>query len=474
MNLLQVPPPLVLAGNINEFRIASDTDISFRFGLYVNGSAQQLLSENHTPANGVVRIDVKAIIERNLSVDLPSGQEVFEQVNAYKQFYYQINNSTPVTFRAVKGGVDGRPASFDSDAFLKENFLSWQPQKKGVTSTQSEYLSYLFRGDETVITRAYYKNDDGEILHSDVTLFNHRGTVVEGVSDRPGVYTLDVSMGVVAGLFSNVTPLAWDVWVNDALGNRLTYIQRFLLESAGDDDEIYVFINTLAGIDTLRCTGRRLYLPKTEAEVAIQNGISLEVNSGLHDVHKQYTGFVSTKEQAYWLLDFFMSTVRYHLTGGGLRRIIIEQQEQEWQPHSAAGFSFSFRYADRTRYNFVDRTAVLPEVADLIDPSALFFLERRLADYPVASDDGDWFIPVQDQFGHTWYKLPARSIAVQLDVNQNGYTDGLMYKNVNGERRLALKVEAQSPETLNQGHFPLNTNSQGELYVAIPWQTINN
>ena len=77
-------------------------------------------------------------------------------MNAYKQFYYQINNSTPVTFRAVKGGVDGRPSSFDSDAFLSANFLTWQTQKKGVTSTQSEFF-LLFQSDENVLLRAYYR-----------------------------------------------------------------------------------------------------------------------------------------------------------------------------------------------------------------------------------------------------------------------------------------------------------------------------
>lgn len=67
------------------------------------------------------------------------------------------------------------------------------------------------------------------------------------------VWTMPMQYGVIAGKLGKM-PSYYDVWIEDAAGTRLTYIQRYYASDIRSEEEQWVlFENSLGGLDTLPC-----------------------------------------------------------------------------------------------------------------------------------------------------------------------------------------------------------------------------
>jgi hypothetical protein len=377
-------------------------------------------------------------------------------------------------FSVIKGGLESLPSGFEIESFLRYNFLTWQTQEKKIITRQPEWLTHYYQDNDRLVIRLYYKDEEGEIIQSDHLLFMPDSYNL--------IYTVNVSFPYIAGQYPDINILFYDVFIVNDDDVRVSYIQRYLPIPEGDNDEIYVFENTLGGIDTLLCTGKREILTSSSTDIITigETERELEVDNNLK--YRQYTGFIETKNQVFFLIDFFLSKKRYHFSDFTFRVILIPEQEQSWKKDNPSGFFFEYKYEKKTGYNFVNRMDSLPDVKEYFDPASLFFLERRLADYPQANIDGEWLIPVQSPYGSDWFKLSLKALLqlaavdptkeITLETNEIGYTVGLEKMNQNGSLALSVKLEESTNKTLDEGHLPIKVNQYGEMFTVIPWKIV--
>lgn len=413
---------IYLSGNIADFSFSAAEETLVRLEVYSSGTYIEIFSESITPIDGLITVSLKKLINRQLEVSIPNGDDTKIQTGSFRVFRYTIAENTPIAFFIAKGGIDHPATGVSDDAFMESNFLSWQPQIKNIRSSQPEYLSYLFRDGNKLVVKAYY-----EETSSLVTLYTHTG-------DNQ-VVSVNVSYSRIASLYAKEVKY-YDVYVLNSLDAKKTYTQRYLPIPRGDKEQTYLFENTLGGVDTLVCAGELSFKPSGSAEIAVVDEQDQEINfSGkIHFI--QNTGYIQNEGYAKWIVDFFLSKQRLHLAGSTLRSIIIPEQEQEWHYLNPSGFEFEFYYSDKGEYNFVDRTQDLPELSGVPDPSSLFFLTKRLADYPFGSAADNLLIAVQSAFGNTWLKfslndLLANTSEIIGNTLQDLIDDEQIHKHIN-------------------------------------------
>jgi len=417
-----------LVGNIPPFTVVSSSGVRIRIWDTSVSDANLLYDETLYPDNGTVSLDVRRILFSAMDVSLPGTSDLFDQTNALKTFVYQAGTSSSQTsFKAVCGGIEGKSFNnhTESDAFtssfLAGNFLSWQPQTKHISVSQPEYLTYLFASQRKLVARVYYASG-ASVAYQDVLLLNFIPT-----SSVPAIIkTVNVSYTKINSLLPNgIHPSYYDVFAADSSytldqastsSGRVSYIQRYVAASPGERDQCYMWVNSIGGVDTVRCTGKLLYLPSHESELYSIDDVLQEGEPDVTTSWKQNTGFVESQNEGKWLSDFLISKKKYHLQGASLRRIVMETQDQEYDILSPGGFEFEYRYADQSVYCFVDRSQSLEMLSSLPDPSLFFLNNIRLADYPSASLNDGLLLAVQTAYGSEWKKLTIREISAYVNT----------------------------------------------------------
>jgi hypothetical protein len=353
----QQPASLEMVGNIPKIRISSAVAITVKL---LRGS-RVLLEEEYAPnSSGEIEIDIREVVDNDLSVALPGDQLVTVQDDAARDYDFQIAGVTAFSFRAVKAGVARLSGS--SSSFLSENWLTWQPQVKRVRSSQPECLSYYAQAEAQVVVRVY---------HADGT------TATQSVATLSAgkLHTISVGYAFVAGAFppEEPSPVAWDVWV--AIGeDRLTYIQRYILFGGYSDQRTFLFVNSLGGIDTLICTGRSVQEHSYSPSTALMSDALAEYFNEIKETVQQHTGFLTLHESR-WIQDFFRSYLRFYLSPDGMMFSIVAAEEIKGERASdgdLTSFVFVYAISEQTRYLNVPRI----DVGDLViqDPEgSLFF-----------------------------------------------------------------------------------------------------
>lgn len=357
MKIIQQPELLSLSGNVKDF-ILSEVTESVEFILTCN--AVEILRESYEPVAGSVEIPVKLVIDELLKISIPGFDSViYEQTGAVKTFSAKIDTQT-ITFTVVKGGFS---ALESSPVFLKTNFLTWQPQQKFILSRQPEFLSYYTQATGNLKIKGYF-SDKTSGIHT---------IVLEGSK----LYTFNLNWGIVNDYFSEQV-LYYDVWVEDPDGNRLSYIQRYVLSPSRDSQQIYLFENTLGGVDTVLFYGLFSSSLKTEGNLSTIKDETIDSDIDMSRVYMQNTGFLPSKDYAEWLRDFFVSPQRYHVTDSA-RRIFIEESENKFETDNLNAHEFEFRYAKETKYNNIARNRdTLPELLEFPVTDDLFFFSPEV------------------------------------------------------------------------------------------------
>ena len=239
MTIIQQPDALSLSRNLKSFQIASDTQFSF----ILSKDGEELLSQVYDPGDGgVAEIDLRDIVHARLSYDFRDSSQVYQQEDLVGEFTAKIDDTT-VTFRVVRGGVDRLADSATN--FLTQNFLTWQPTVKPVTYYSPEYLTYYAVVSGKVQLKAYFTDSTGAATSNQtITLTEVVGSVA---------YTIPVQYSIIVGKLGDKKPAYYDVWVENASGERLTYIQRYYADNARSLNEDWVlFENSLGGLDCFR------------------------------------------------------------------------------------------------------------------------------------------------------------------------------------------------------------------------------
>lgn len=398
MTILQQPDSLSLSGNIKEFRIGTTDLISFRL---LQGD-EEIVARSYEPgADGVVIINIQDIIHARLSFLFNNTSIVYEQKTIVSTFRALLSD-TEVEFTAIRCGVDmlaDTPANF-----LLQNFLTWQPNIKPVTYYSPEFLTYYAVQECKVKLHAYFTNESATVVsQSDLILAD----LTKGKA-----YTIPLQYASVVGKLGDKMPAYYDVWVEDAEGIRLSYVQRYYASDMKSETEQWVlFENSLGGIDTFRAYGSTAFTGEHTHNIAEIDDISLEYRVDTARKFQKDTGYLNKKERT-WLLDFFPSLKKYLYTGAYIRSIIVVESNVTYTDKELpSNYTFTYKFADAKPFLNLQRSDTPTDALEIVVPEVgSFTVPPRLIEFPRLPLSEGALFPVQDPFSENWNVTTAGSL----------------------------------------------------------------
>ena len=404
MDILLKPDSLSLTGSMNHFIISSSQEVTFV--LKYADTNEIIVQHIYTPNKAKrIEIDLENIVTPLLSFQLQESTTIYRQPNIAREFLVNlIEDKTAAQeswqFTVLRAGIDNFADTASS--WLKRNFLTWQPTVKPVTYYTPEFLSYYAVEDCVAKCRAYIE-ENGSYVQSDLVL----GNLSHGK-----VWTMPMQYGVIAGKLGKM-PSYYDVWIENAAGTRLTYIQRYYASDIRSEEEQWVlFENSLGGLDTFRAYGDAENTAKHTHNVAEIENDSEEYRVDTIREYKKNTGFLS-KEERKWLLDFFPSLGKFLYTGNYVRRIVVTESDVSWQTKDLpSSYTFTYKYADARPYLNITRSEdAAPAMLDIKIPDVgSFTIAPRLVELERLPLSSGALFPVQSPYSDKWNITTAEAI----------------------------------------------------------------
>lgn len=399
MTIVSQPTSLELSGNLPKFVIASAETFTF---LLKKGQTV-LLERSYDPGTaGQVEIDVRDIVEANLAFTLQDASASYVQTDIAATFTAEIG-ATNVTFKVIRAGVE----NFSDTAvnFLTANWLTWQPQIKKVSYFTPEFLTYYAVVASVVKCKAYFA-------------FDNTTETITLESDAAGsAYTIPLQYALINSKLTKKLPGYFDVWVENATGDRLTYIQRFTASNKLSEDEQWIlFENSLGGCDTARCYGMIGFNGQHTHNLAEIDEESQEYRVDTLRKYKKNTGSLDEYERR-WLLDFFPSKGKFIYSDSAIRKIVVVESDVTYDSKDLpSSYTFTFQYATAKPFLNLTRSDTLPSEIVLAAPGVeSFTLPPRLAELPRTSLTGGALIPFQSPYSETWGVMTLSSLIAYLN-----------------------------------------------------------
>lgn len=385
MDVLKQPAALSYSGNLEHLVLSSNEPV---LASLFKGETL-LFEQNYVPdANGIIDIDFSEKIASVLSFTLEQRTTPWEQTNIVSDFLIQVG-ATEIAFRVVRGGIKNTINAAD---FFIANFLTWQPQTKDVTYYLPEFLTYYATVDVVVRLRAFYSDDQ----HEDIQL---------AVIPAGKAMSVPASYVIVNGLLTKKLPGFYDVWVEDQLGQRLSYVQRYVAApSKGEDEAWFFFENSLGGVDTFRAGGQREITGEYEHLMTDYDDTLEEYRTELTQKIKQNTGLIDEYERR-WLLDFFSSVSRYVYDESAFRKIVIHESDVAFsKTNSINSYSFVFSLTEKSQFlpQSIRSESLQDPITIEIPDVGSFTLPPRLAEFPQTDLDGGALMLLQNPFSGQW------------------------------------------------------------------------
>jgi hypothetical protein len=369
MEIISSPGPINLSGNLPKIIGHGLPNEVIDINLFLG--AEKVLEEVYLPdANGVVEIDYAEVISTILEIALPgSDLPVFIQGKGYAEFELQIlSNLGPnleMAFKVVKGGVNYELTNFTG--FLTQSFLSWQPQFKTIKSTDQEWLTYYAQVASVVKVKAYFADNTSAIK-----------TLVP--LEALKLQSINVKFSLIDTLFNEqpTSPVIYDVWVEDTAGLKLSYSQRYIISKEYFEfDQVFLFENSIGGIDTIRFTGECVEQDDITFKRALFDKITRDINIDALKIFKKNTGAFRTPYERKWALEFFTSLQKYEQRYMEFVQIYVQNLKLSTTPGELNSGDFEYVAAAVQEYFSTDR-----DLGALADPH--FFPadpEEPLPDY---------------------------------------------------------------------------------------------
>lgn len=328
MTITQQPAPVSLSMNLLPFVVQSSSQVAFKLKM----GSKTLLSQRYDPdADGRIEVDVRDVVHAWLSFDLRlSATEPYRQASQCAVFT-AVFDSSYVSFTVVRGGVDNLNGSCAD--FLATHFLTWQPQTKHITPRQPELLTYYAPTDCYV----YISGVDRE--------GNELPEELVDAIDAGEMVTLPVDYETACDLLGEDVS-EYSVWVEKSAGSRLTYRQRYILESSRSPYEcFFLFENSLGGFDTLRAYGQATLQASHTHNLADIGDSQQEYRVDTERRWQKHTGYLN-RDEALWLQDFFPSARKYLYKDNAARRIIVSESSVDGNTDAGpVDYTFSCGYA---------------------------------------------------------------------------------------------------------------------------------
>lgn len=401
IQVLLYPDALSMVGSMNAFEIFSTSKADVVFALRYKGSSANIVQHTYTPNDkNRITLSVKDIILPLLSFEVKDSSEPYAQPNIMKSFVatlYEVGSEgskKEFTFSVIRAGVDR--LSDSATNFLKNNFLTWQPQVKAVTYYSPEFLTYYATATSVMKCKAYMWNGTA-YEEKEVVLMNHMNAGT--------VYTVPVQYAIIAKkIGGSIQPSYYDIWVEQD-GKRVTYVQRYYAsDMKSEEEEWFLFENSLGGVDCFRAYGNSENTVEHTHNVAEIEEDSEEYRVDTTRKFKKNTGFLDKKERQ-WLLDFFPSLGKYVYHGSALRKITVTESDVNYEAKELpSNYTFTYKYSDARPYlnltrsdasDFKQMDIHLPEIGN-------FTIAPRLVEFPRQLLSGGVLFPVQEPYSETW------------------------------------------------------------------------
>lgn len=408
IQVLLYPDALSLVGSMNVFEIYNDSKTDVVFALRYHGAEQNIVQHTYTPNDEHrITVDVKDIILPLLVFELKDDSTPYIQENIMKAFSAEIyevgdaGNKKEFSFSVIRAGVDKLADSAEN--FLKNNFLTWQPQVKAVTYYSPEFLTYYAAEACAVKCKAYLWNGTG-YTESEITLAH----LTEGC-----VYTIPVQYAIIAKALNQKTPSYYDVWVEKEGGDRLTYVQRYYAsDMKSEEEEWFLFENSLGGVDCFRAYGNSENTAEHTHNVAEIEDDSEEYRVDTTRKFKKNTGYLDGKERL-WLLDFFPSLGKYVYHRNSWRKITVTESDVNYEAKELpSNYTFTYKYSDARPYLNLSRASgeSLKQMDIHLPDIGNFTIAPRLVEFPRQQLGGGVLFPVQDPHSEEWGTTTADAI----------------------------------------------------------------
>lgn len=421
IQVLLYPDALSLVGSMNAFEIYNDSKTDVVFALRYHGAEQNIVQHTYTPNDEHrITVDVKDIILPLLAFELKDDSTPYVQENIMKAFSAEIyevgdaGNRKEFSFSVIRAGVDKLADSAEN--FLKNNFLTWQPQVKAVTYYSPEFLTYYAAEACAVKCKAYLWNGTG-YTESEITLAH----LTEGC-----VYTIPVQYAIIAKALNQKTPSYYDVWVEKEGGDRLTYVQRYYAsDMKSEEEEWFLFENSLGGVDCFRAYGNSENTAEHTHNVAEIEDDSEEYRVDTTRKFKKNTGYLDGKERL-WLLDFFPSLGKYVYHRNSWRKITVTESDVNYEAKELpSNYTFTYKYSDARPYLNLSRASgeSLKQMDIHLPDIGNFTIAPRLVEFPRQQLGGGVLFPVQDPHSEEWGTTTADAIfSAFLSAISNQYS----------------------------------------------------
>ena len=421
IQVLLYPDALSMVGSMNAFEIYNDSKTDVVFALRYHGAEQNIVQHTYTPNDEHrITVDVKDIILPLLAFELKDDSTPYIQENIMKAFSAEIyevgdaGNKKEFSFSVIRAGVDKLADSAEN--FLKNNFLTWQPQVKAVTYYSPEFLTYYAAEACAVKCKAYLWNGTG-YTESEITLAH----LTEGC-----VYTIPVQYAIIAKALNQKTQSYYDVWVEKEGGDRLTYVQRYYAsDMKSEEEEWFLFENSLGGVDCFRAYGNSENTAEHTHNVAEIEDDSEEYRVDTTRKFKKNTGYLDGKERL-WLLDFFPSLGKYVYHRNSWRKITVTESDVNYEAKELpSNYTFTYKYSDARPYLNLSRASgeSLKQMDIHLPDIGNFTIAPRLVEFPRQQLGGGVLFPVQDPHSEEWGTTTADAIfSAFLSAISNRYS----------------------------------------------------
>lgn len=401
IQVLLYPDTLSMVGSMNTFEIYCSSKTDVVFALRYQGSSTNIVQHTYTPNDkNRITVSVKDIILPLLSFEVKDSIEPYIQPNIMKAFVatvYEVGSEgskKEFTFSVIRAGVDRLADSAAN--FLKTNFLTWQPQTKGVTYYSPEFLTYYAAEASEVKCKAYIPAGHG-----------YEEKVLTLASLEAGkVYTVPVQYAIIAKLLGDdgILPHVYEIWVEQA-GERVTYVQQYYAsDMKSEEEEWFLFENSLGGVDCFRAYGNSENTAEHTHNVAEIEEDSEEYRVDTTRKFKKNTGFLDKKERL-WMLDFFPSLGKYVYHGNSLRKITVTDSDVNYEAKELpSNYTFTYKYSDARPYLNISRSEVgsfkqldiqLPDLGN-------FTIAPRLVECSRLTLSSGALFPVQNPYSEEW------------------------------------------------------------------------
>lgn len=363
--IIDKPDALSLSGNMRRFVLGAKEAVSF---ILKKGTAT-LLEQSYEPGpDKMVTIDMREVVESQLSYTLDTAQEIYSQNTIFADFTATIDG-TSHSFRAIRCGI--ADLADTPGNWLKSHFLTWQPKVKEVTYYSPEWLTYYAISDCTVKAKATFPDNSSST------------TSLKGMTAGECV-TLNLQYAIVAKLFGNKYPSYLEVYA-EAGGARLSVSQFYkFTDIHSEDEQWFLFENSLGGMDTFRAHGvNRLQAEHGHLIAELGENLS-EYDVETDRKFVKNTGFLDDYSRR-WLLDFFPSRAKYIYEASMIRRIIVTESDATYTSNDLpSSYTFTYRLSEISRYlNLIRNEKELPDnltVPNLSSPDFIF--PPRFAELP--------------------------------------------------------------------------------------------